>query len=99
MLSNGYLLRSSRSHGLRSLYSVFSSDLVIDLGTANTLVYGAGKGSSATSRATSYKGLGLNPVLTDSFTFLKIERNHLRIGSSQKRNTQIEKATRMMGLR
>jgi hypothetical protein len=34
----------SRSHGLRSLFSMFSSDLAIDLGTANTLVYAAGKG-------------------------------------------------------
>ena len=29
---------------LRSLFSLFSSDLAIDLGTANTLVYAAGKG-------------------------------------------------------
>src|SRR5579872_3507444 len=29
---------------LRSLFSVFSSDLAIDLGTANTLVYAKGKG-------------------------------------------------------
>ena len=28
----------------RSLFSVFSSDLAIDLGTANTLVYAKGKG-------------------------------------------------------
>ena len=36
--------RSSRSHGLRSLFSVFSNDLAIDLGTANTLCLAAGKG-------------------------------------------------------
>ena len=41
---NGYGSRSSRSHGLRSLFSMFSSDLAIDLGTANTLVFAAGKG-------------------------------------------------------
>src|SRR5512142_2980179 len=29
---------------LRSLFSVFSSDLAIDLGTANTLVYARGRG-------------------------------------------------------
>jgi len=29
---------------IRSLFSLFSSDLAIDLGTANTLVYAAGKG-------------------------------------------------------
>src|SRR4026208_1929936 len=29
---------------LRSLFSLFSSDLAIDLGTANTLVYARGKG-------------------------------------------------------
>ena len=29
---------------MRSLFSVFSSDLAIDLGTANTLVYARGKG-------------------------------------------------------
>ncbi len=28
----------------RSLFSVFSSDLAIDLGTANTLVYARGRG-------------------------------------------------------
>ena len=44
MSSNGYPSRSSRTHGLRSLFSMFSSDLAIDLGTANTLVYAAGKG-------------------------------------------------------
>jgi len=31
-------------HNLRSLFSMFSSDLAIDLGTANTLVYARGKG-------------------------------------------------------
>src|ERR1700743_416029 len=44
MSSNGYPSRSSRTHGLRSLFSMFSSDLAIDLGTANTLVYARGKG-------------------------------------------------------
>jgi rod shape-determining protein MreB len=44
MSLNGYPSRSSRSHGLRSLFSMFSSDLAIDLGTANTLVFAAGKG-------------------------------------------------------
>ena len=44
MALNGYPSRTSRSHGLRSLFSMFSSDLAIDLGTANTLVFAAGKG-------------------------------------------------------
>src|SRR5512142_2787483 len=44
MSQNGYPSRTSRSHGVRSLFSLFSSDLAIDLGTANTLVYAAGKG-------------------------------------------------------
>ena len=44
MSLNGYPSRSPRSHGLRSLFSMFSSDLAIDLGTANTLVFAAGKG-------------------------------------------------------
>ena len=44
MSFNGFQSRSSRSHGVRSLFSVFSSDLAIDLGTANTLVYARGKG-------------------------------------------------------
>jgi len=44
MSLNGYPSRSSRSHGFRSLFSMFSSDLAIDLGTANTLVFAAGKG-------------------------------------------------------
>src|SRR6267154_2106612 len=42
MSNNGF--HSSRSHNLRSLFSMFSSDLAIDLGTANTLVYARGKG-------------------------------------------------------
>ena len=44
MSANGFHSRSSRTHGVRSLFSVFSSDLAIDLGTANTLVYARGKG-------------------------------------------------------
>src|ERR1700754_1196447 len=42
--SNGFHSRSSRTHGVRSLFSVFSSDLAIDLGTANTLVFARSKG-------------------------------------------------------
>ena len=45
--NNGFHNGSSRSHNLRSLFSLFSSDLAIDLGTANTLVYARGKGWSA----------------------------------------------------
>ncbi len=41
MSSNGF---HSNSRNLRSLFSMFSSDLAIDLGTANTLVYARGKG-------------------------------------------------------
>jgi len=44
MSSNGFKSESSRIHNLRSLFSMFSSDLAIDLGTANTLVYAKGKG-------------------------------------------------------
>ena len=43
MSSNGYH-SASRFANLRSLFSMFSSDLAIDLGTANTLVYAKGKG-------------------------------------------------------
>lgn len=39
MTSNGYPSRSSRTHGLRSLFSMFSSDLAIDLGTAKGFVF------------------------------------------------------------
>jgi len=42
--NNGFHSSASRWHNLRSLFSVFSSDLAIDLGTANTLVYARGKG-------------------------------------------------------
>ena len=42
--NNGFHNGSSRVHNLRSLFSMFSSDLAIDLGTANTLVYARGKG-------------------------------------------------------
>ena len=44
MSSNGFKSESTRVHNLRSLFSMFSSDLAIDLGTANTLVYAKGKG-------------------------------------------------------
>ena len=44
MSSNGFHSGASRLHNLRSLFSLFSSDLAIDLGTANTLVYARGKG-------------------------------------------------------
>src|SRR5947209_19111723 len=44
MSSNGFKSESSRIHNLRSLFSLFSSDLAIDLGTANTLVFAKGKG-------------------------------------------------------
>src|ERR1700716_3144123 len=44
MSNNGFHNGSSRTHNLRSLFSMFSSDLAIDLGTANTLVYARGKG-------------------------------------------------------
>src|SRR5579871_2161694 len=42
--SNGFHNGTSRFHNMRSLFSIFSSDLAIDLGTANTLVYARGKG-------------------------------------------------------
>src|ERR1700716_2602282 len=35
---------SKNGFNLRSVFSLFSSDLAIDLGTANTLVYARGKG-------------------------------------------------------
>src|SRR5690348_15110800 len=44
MSNNGYHSGPTRTHNLRSLFSIFSSDLAIDLGTANTLVYARGKG-------------------------------------------------------
>src|SRR5450631_120541 len=44
MSSNGFHSSASRMHNLRSLFSLFSSDLAIDLGTANTLVYARGRG-------------------------------------------------------
>jgi rod shape-determining protein MreB and related proteins len=43
MSTNGFH-PTSRFHNIRSLFSMFSSDLAIDLGTANTLVYARGKG-------------------------------------------------------
>src|ERR1700760_613585 len=44
MSSNGFHSNASRFANLRSLFSMFSSDLAIDLGTANTLVYAKSKG-------------------------------------------------------
>ena len=35
---------NKNGYNLRSVFSLFSSDLAIDLGTANTLVFAAGKG-------------------------------------------------------
>jgi hypothetical protein len=43
---------------LRSLFSIFSSDLAIDLGTANTLVYARGK--SIVVKAPSTVGVNKN---------------------------------------
>src|SRR5690242_20795927 len=42
--SNGFHKNGSWFSNIRSLFSMFSSDLAIDLGTANTLVYARGKG-------------------------------------------------------
>ena len=44
MSSNNGFHSQSWVHNTRSLFSLFSSDLAIDLGTANTLVYAKGKG-------------------------------------------------------
>src|SRR3978361_303489 len=44
MSSNNFQMRSPRFSNMRSIFSLFSSDLAIDLGTANTLVFAAGKG-------------------------------------------------------
>src|SRR5712675_561210 len=44
MSSNSFQMRYSLFHIMRSLFSLFSSDLAIDLGTANTLVFAHGKG-------------------------------------------------------
>ena len=44
MSSNGFHSQTSRVSNMRSLFSMFSSDLAIDLGTANTLVFAKGKG-------------------------------------------------------
>src|SRR6202046_5120049 len=44
MSSNNFKMRSSRFSKMCSIYSLFSSDLAIDLGTANTLVFAHGKG-------------------------------------------------------
>jgi actin-like ATPase involved in cell morphogenesis len=35
---------NKNSYNMRSVFSLFSSDLAIDLGTANTLVFSHGKG-------------------------------------------------------
>src|SRR6201746_1270785 len=44
MSSNNFQIRSPRFSNMRSIFSLFSSDLAIDLGTANTLVFAHGKG-------------------------------------------------------
>ena len=37
-------MTSKNGYNFRSVFSLFSSDLAIDLGTANTLVFAKGKG-------------------------------------------------------
>jgi rod shape-determining protein MreB len=44
MSSTAFQSTASHPHNLRSVFSFFSSDLAIDLGTANTLVFVRGKG-------------------------------------------------------
>src|ERR1035437_3018618 len=44
MSPRGFYPGAARVRNLRPLFSLFSSDLAIDLGTANTLVYVRGKG-------------------------------------------------------
>src|SRR5246500_3653459 len=44
MSSKNYSTRTSRVSNMRSIFSLFSNDLAIDLGTANTLVYAHNKG-------------------------------------------------------
>src|SRR5580693_5206182 len=44
MSSKNFQMRTSRVSNMRSIFSLFSSDLAIDLGTANTLVFAHGKG-------------------------------------------------------
>lgn len=44
MSTTGLVARASNNRRLRSLWSTFSSDLAIDLGTANTLIFARGKG-------------------------------------------------------
>src|SRR5579872_2142801 len=44
MSSTAFQSSGSHTHQLRSVFSLFSSDLAIDLGTANTLVFARGKG-------------------------------------------------------
>jgi hypothetical protein len=44
MSPRGFYPGASRVCNLRPLFSLFSSDLAIDLGTSNTLVYVRGKG-------------------------------------------------------
>src|SRR5258708_26604967 len=43
-LRRGKAVMNKNGYNLRSVFSLFSSDLAIDLGTANTLVYAKGKG-------------------------------------------------------
>ena len=44
---------TSRVSNMRSIFSLFSSDLAIDLGTANTLVFAQVRASSSTSLPSS----------------------------------------------
>jgi rod shape-determining protein MreB and related proteins len=62
MSSNGFHGNSSRFSNMRSLFSVFSSDLAIDLGTANTLVYVGGKGIVVSEPSVVASDLGTGEV-------------------------------------
>src|ERR1700744_3142482 len=43
-MASNFSSRTSRVSNMRSIFSLFSNDLAIDLGTANTLVFAHGKG-------------------------------------------------------
>ena len=80
MSSNSFQMRYSRIHNMRSLFSLFSSDLAIDLGTANTLVFAHGKGIIVNEPSI----IAVNKVTNEVEAVGKEDRKSTRLNSSHR---------------
>jgi rod shape-determining protein MreB len=81
MSPRGFYPGASRVRNLRPLFSLFSSDLAIDLGTANTLVYVRGKGEPTGSMIIDIGG-GTTDIAVISLSGIVYARS-LRMAGNQ----------------